>query len=353
MNHINSGGITKIKRDVTYQNIHLNSMFRDDYYKTESTNFIYSIPVQLKNIAAISLTSLDIPNSWYIFSQKKKNNLFWVRVSNCSEKQNIFEICIPEGNYDIGSLEDTLNETYFCDSSNENGLQYLRFTINKITLKSEFSITGDTTDNFNYSIKFADENTENVYETAGFILGFRYGHYFEQYGTLRSEGIFDGGGDRYIYFCLEDYNYNTNDNNIICFNGSNMSKNVLGKIYLYNGKFQLNINDIPDNSVSFTKTRQYTGPVDLKKIKISLLDQFGKLIDLNNMDFSFTLQLQILYEKISPLSDRIGPEHSEHGNISFMSHSSQQAIDTLSDQQLRGCSVFNNQAMLPILGSNN
>ena len=72
----------------------------------------------------------------------------------------------------------------------------------------------------------------------------------------------------------------------------------MGKIYLYNGKFQLNISDIPDNSVSFTKTRQFTGPIDLRKIKISLLDQFGKLIDLNNMDYSFTLQLESLYENI-------------------------------------------------------
>ena len=46
-------------------------MFRDDYHKTCSSDFIYSIPIQLKNITAISLTSLDIPNSWYLFSQKK------------------------------------------------------------------------------------------------------------------------------------------------------------------------------------------------------------------------------------------------------------------------------------------
>ena len=71
MKDITPGVVTKVKRNVTYQNIHLNSMFRDDYYKTSSTDFIYSIPIQLKNITAISLTSLDIPNSWYLFSNKK------------------------------------------------------------------------------------------------------------------------------------------------------------------------------------------------------------------------------------------------------------------------------------------
>jgi len=293
MEKIKPGIVTKVKRNVTYQNIHLNSMFRDDYYKTKSTDFIYTIPIQIKNITAISLTSLDIPNSWYLFSDKKQNNIFYIKIKN-----SIYNIIIPEGNYDVNKLESILNEKYFYLSSNTNGLENLRFRINKTTLKSEFIITGEAKYNFSYDITFAAQNTKNIYETTGWILGFRYGNYLKQQGTLISEGIFDGGGDRYIYFCLEDYNYNTNNNNIVCFNGSNMSKNILGKIYLYNGKFQLNINDVPDNSVSFTKTRQYTGPVDLKKIKITLLDQFGKLIDLNNMDFSFTLQLEILYENI-------------------------------------------------------
>ena len=287
------GVVTKLKRNVTYQNIHLNSLFRDEYYKNKSTEFMYTIPVQLKNITAISLTSLDIPNSWYLFSDLKKNNIFYIKI-----KKDIYEITIPEGNYDVSKLENSLNETYFYASSNCNGLQFIRFRIDKCTLKSSFIVTGDAPCDFEYDITFAHENTNNIYETAGWILGFRYGNYLKQKGILKSDGIFDGGGDRYIYFCLEDYSYSTNTNNIICFNGSNISKNILGKIYLYNGKFQLNINDIPDNSVSYTKTRQYTGPIDLSKMKISLLDQFGKVIDLNNMDYSFTLQLEILYENI-------------------------------------------------------
>ena len=40
MEKIKPGVVTKVKRNVTYQNIHLNSMFRDDYYKTKSTDFV-------------------------------------------------------------------------------------------------------------------------------------------------------------------------------------------------------------------------------------------------------------------------------------------------------------------------
>jgi hypothetical protein len=42
--------------------------------------------------------------------------------------------------------------------------------------------------------------------------------------------------------------------------------------------------------------REYYGPTHLQKFYIRLLDKYGSIVDLNGMDFSFTLQLKILYE---------------------------------------------------------
>ena len=47
------------------------------------------------------------------------------------------------------------------------------------------------------------------------------------------------------------------------------------------------------------KIRIYNGPVTLKKLHIKILDKFGNVVDLNNMDFSFTLELEILYENFN------------------------------------------------------
>jgi hypothetical protein len=62
---------------------------------------------------------------------------------------------------------------------------------------------------------------------------------------------------------------------------------------MFNGKISLNIDD---SASPLTKRRLYNGPINLKVINIKILDQFGNVIDLNNMDFSFTLELEILYE---------------------------------------------------------
>ena len=45
-----------------------------------------------------------------------------------------------------------------------------------------------------------------------------------------------------------------------------------------------------------TKKRSYFGPVDITKLKFQIIDSFGRVINLNNMDCSFALNLICLYD---------------------------------------------------------
>ena len=45
-----------------------------------------------------------------------------------------------------------------------------------------------------------------------------------------------------------------------------------------------------------SKKRLYYGPVDIDKLQISLIDCYGRLLDLNNMDFTISLSLQYIYD---------------------------------------------------------
>ena len=65
---------------------------------------------------------------------------------------------------------------------------------------------------------------------------------------------------------------------------------------MLNGKLSLVISD---NDNSLAKIRRYNGPVNLSRLEIKLLDHFGSIIDLNNMDYSFTLELEVLYENFN------------------------------------------------------
>lgn len=132
--------------------------------------------------------------------------------------------------------------------------------------------------------------------TAGWIFGFRMPTYLHIYDTLTSESLFDGCGDRYIYFSLTDYQYNNNNSNIVCFDKSLIESDILAKIPLTNGKLSVIIDD---NKNPLTKTRIYNGPVNINKLHIKILDKFGTVIDLNKMDYSLTFELEILYESFN------------------------------------------------------
>ncbi len=46
----------------------------------------------------------------------------------------------------------------------------------------------------------------------------------------------------------------------------------------------------------YQSKRAYFGPVNIKKLHIKLLDELGRTVDLNNNDFSFSIQLEQLYD---------------------------------------------------------
>ena len=132
--------------------------------------------------------------------------------------------------------------------------------------------------------------------TMGWLLGFRLGTYIGIQDCIVSEGLFDAGGDRYIYVCINDFQYNNNNSNIVCFDKSILNEDVIAKIPMINGKLSLIVND---NNQVLAKLRRYNGPVNLSRLQIKILDKFGTVIDLNNMDFSFTLEMEILYESFN------------------------------------------------------
>jgi hypothetical protein len=299
-NTVAPGDLNSLKRISQYQNLNLNTCFRNNYYTTSPTDFQYIIPSDIKNVISLRLASLELPNSWYLFSSNKKNNVFQIQVTTdkCCQK---FTIIIPDGNYDSDSLTAYLNTTYFYDSSNDDNLKYIKFSIDPFNNKSIFEIVRPPTIskacvNVSFNLYFVENSSQNIMETFGWIIGFRLANYLEIVEKRVSEGLFDAGGDRYVYFSINDYQYNTNVLNIVGFDKSILDDNIIAKIPMINGKLSL---IIEDNNNPLSKIRRYNGPVNIRQLQIKIMDKFGSVIDLNNMDFSFTLELEILYESFN------------------------------------------------------
>jgi len=277
--------------------LNLNSCFRNNYYQTNPCDFLYMIPIEIKNVLALRLISLEIPNAWYLYSHIQKNNIFQIEIKTNIDT-NLYNIVIPDGNYDCESLQYYLNTTYFYESSLQSNLKFLKFYIDNVSLKTRFEIieTDNLFTEFSFSLKFVDNINQNILNTFGWSLGFRLANYCDIKEKIQSEALFDGGGDRYIYVAINDFQYNNNTLNTVCFDKSILNEDVIAKIPMVNGKLCLIIDDV-DNPL--TKTRRYNGPVNIARLQIKILDKFGCVIDLNHMDFSFTLELEVLYESFN------------------------------------------------------
>jgi hypothetical protein len=92
---------------------------------------------------------------------------------------------------------------------------------------------------------------------------------------------------------VDDYNNNVNDGFYAAFTSSILNKNILARISLQGSVFNI----LSQNNLNLITTpRQYFGPVDIQKLNIQLLDEYGRVLDLNNMDYSFCLTFQTVYD---------------------------------------------------------
>ena len=74
---------------------------------------------------------------------------------------------------------------------------------------------------------------------------------------------------------------------IINLNNSYIDDNILGKI-----EYNTN-NAIIGNNIYIT--RNYFGTIDINKLQVKLLNKYGDLVELNNMNYTFVLEFEIAY----------------------------------------------------------
>ena len=290
--------INQISREVIKKVVHFNTKFRENYYNTPSSDFKYNFPVPINNVLSTRLRSIDVPNTWYTFSRHLGNYRFRMKVF-CAGKRIVIDdekdIEIPDGNYNVTQLTNYINKEYLYLSGDSTSFSYIKMEISDIDLRTRFLIVGEPPGTITYDVTFIYPELKVLMYGMGWFLGFRYAKYLNNEKELVSEALFDGGGDRYLYISLDDFNKSRTNNNIIFLDNGFLDKDIIGKMYLSDGKFHINVSD--NDSSENLKKREFIGPVDIKRIHLKLLDEYGNAIYLNNMDFSFSLEFEILYEK--------------------------------------------------------
>ena len=290
------GIINPLKKKVNRINLNIDTRFRENYFGTAPTFFNMICPLQINNVMTMQLTAIELPLTFCNVLKEFENNFFKITVNNISET-----LFIPNGNYTSEGIINVINDLL----TNLGGdFQYVLFTINKdngggnnktiVGINSTY--TGSELD---ISLDFQANGAGTFDDSTplplkfGWLLGFRNGVYINNQSYV-SEGVIDMQPTKYVYLCVDDYNNNVSNSFYSAFNSSVLNKNILARITLLTNASFATFSENNFNLVTYP--RQYFGPVNIHSLHVELLDPYGRVVDLDNMDFSFCLTFQTAYD---------------------------------------------------------
>ena len=315
------GKINPIKYSTIVSSINIDSRFRPNYFNSKSTDLHITLPERIDNIVSYRVGSIEIPfYAIYAVSEFIGNNaiqIIWGNYSSTPPYTDTFTIVIPDGNYyttvdstDIlasASIEKTINTILLSNTTGSignstNGLSgILNYHIDQISGKSVFSQPAGA-----HQIKFkvitnVRSNGKSNYESPllsflGWSLGFRNAEYISNnngnlhYGAVVSEALLAFKATSYIFISIDDYNNSVNDYYSAVFSDSFAIKNVITRV---NVGLLREISEA--SSTQLNRQRNFFGPVNIQKLRITLYDNFGRILDLNNMDWNMELIFECVY----------------------------------------------------------
>lgn len=336
------GSINPIAKQTVTKVINIDSIFRKNYDKTRSEDYTLELPEKLTKVVSIKIISLEIPNTIYTISSRKKTNCFKVTFHNITGRAEPIDnfVTIPEGNY-LAEDFTTMINNYFTNSGNafDNYLNLLYFEISKTDSKAIFRLKNSHdgedyhipdelvssqpeyspdvyfTIDFSYisdNIYDSKVKEQNKSKTLGWFLGFRKSIYtvyktdiisdtvksnqinepITYTNVLKGETSYASSIDNYIFLDMNDYNSNEITNTFMSSNGKNyIGNNIIARISIP----VLFFNTYFDNNSCIFRERNYMGPVNLTKLHLRLLDRHGDVIDLNSNDYSILLEVVMQY----------------------------------------------------------
>ena len=342
--------VNTYRRNIIKRQLSFDTKFRPNYFKSSPANFKMVLPTPLKNVVAMRLISLEFPNVVYDVDNtlgtnefsviyhpdiktdfghiddedpENEDSLRWLSSLNPVSNRQVYDIKkistgpasgesfpgdgdtttgykikykVPSGNYQSNTIVSALNK--FCP------IDSIVFSIDvktgrciiSVTDISEFDPSFNTLDSdatFDLDFTNTIEPGMPITKNFGWKLGFRQLKYTGA-KTYISEAPVDLGGQKILFFSVEDFRTNVCENVSVVYENSFMNKNILARIPLKQGKFVVVYDQESENP---RKSREYFGPVTIDKLHFRVIDEYGIDIRQGYSDYSFALEFDILYEK--------------------------------------------------------
>ena len=324
-----TGTVNPIQRRTIKRALNIDTRFRPNYHSTRSTDIQISLPYRFEKVIGLRVAAVELPLTYYAVSAEHGNNAFRVDWTDGDGAHNC-TIALPDGNYETAftSTCDTRNtavetaiNALLKETPAGNAPLFLRYTVDRTSARSIFAQdasngAGGTPLTIPFKLSFNVDSSGRTVENAalpmylGWSLGFRAAMYnrstsdsasaVSESTAIISEGTCCIRGPQYAFVAIDDYNNSVNNYFISAYKDSISSPNVVARLNLSNMQqngqmYQMGQDDGVSSQLDF-RSRSYFGPVDIQKMRITIFDEFGRVLNLNNMDWSMAIMFECMYE---------------------------------------------------------
>ena len=272
--------ITDVKKETKTKHVNIDTRFRDDY--NDGNKNVISLPERINDVHSLCVTNVEVPMTFNNISSSLENNS--IKIVDVANTETV--ITIADGQYNIEGITDALN-TAIATALEGSHVEF-NVVNNKITITTDASYTID------FNISNSSYTKKYLRNKLGYILGFRKQTYLIETTTITSESFAMTPFPHYLYLVVDEMITQGNINTFVSpMSDSIINKNILSRISLDKNQYDFNT-VLPANIVNgylTTSVRNYQGKMDLQRLNIQLMNEYGQVMDLNGQDISLCLKL--------------------------------------------------------------
>lgn len=291
--------MTNVHKETKKKYVNVDTRFRDDYSYSQLANFTVTLPEKITEVKSMYITNVEIPDVLYNISSVQNNNAFVVTKTDGANAKTITTINVPDNKYgNIFTLNSQLNYALAQKSITDISFSY-DVSLNKSKIGNS-SITNK------YNINFAVDSSGNydrslINSKLGWVLGYRdislnliniVSPASNSY--LTAPALPDTFGPKYIYLAIDEFSQGNQRSFISPLPRSLINKNIIARISISTVLFGfgsvISANRADGSMVS--DRREYTGKIDLQKLNVQILDEYGRPVSLNGLEFSFCMEIE-------------------------------------------------------------
>jgi len=266
--------------------VNIDTKYRTDYdYRSyASANMVFG--EKLSEVRSMEIVSVDIPMTFYnIFENndclQTGNN--YLRIKNGGTSKIL--TMTPNYYTDISFVAEINNQLQNLSLSTDISYSIVN---NKSFFKSKVS-TYSLATNVDMCGNVYDSNIQN---NLGWVMGFRDTSYNLTTSGIASECILNLKTPRHLFLALNEFSQGNSNSFVSPLEKTNQSKNIIAKICIPpTVKFGDTLCVNKANGLLVSEVRKYLEKVNIQRMNLQLLDDAGRVIQLNGADFSLCLKL--------------------------------------------------------------